>query len=102
MPRAEAKKSQELDRIIHQPIRTKIVAFLVNVGACDFVDMKKALDLTDGHMSTHMKELVNSGYVEVEKAFVANKPRTTYRITKEGKKRFITYVESLKNLIAMK
>ncbi|OQW54423.1 MAG: hypothetical protein A4S09_05970 [Proteobacteria bacterium SG_bin7] len=52
------------------PRATK-VSFLVNVGACDFVEMKKALGLTDGHMSTHMKELVNSGYVEIEPAYLA-------------------------------
>lgn len=102
MSRTETKKPFELDKIIHQPVRTKIIAFLVNVGACDFVDMKKALDLTDGHMSTHMKELVSNGYVEVEKSFVDNKPRTTYKITKEGKKKFLAYVENLKSLIAMK
>lgn len=102
MSRTEAKKPQELDKIIHQPVRTRIVAFLVNVGSCDFVEMKKALDLTDGHMSTHMKELIGNGYVEVEKSFVDNKPRTTYKITRDGRKKFLSYVESLKSLIAMK
>jgi predicted transcriptional regulator len=91
---------EQLDRIIHQPIRTKIMAFLANVKECDYTPLKNNLGLTDGHMSTHMKELVSSGYVEVEKSFVDNKPRTTYRITKEGKKRFLNYISALKNLIS--
>ena len=90
---------KELDKIIHQPIRTRIVAHLVNFGSSDYTSLKKALDLTDGHMSTHMRELLESGYVEMDKAFVENKPKTTYRITKEGKKRFTEYVGVLKSLI---
>lgn len=90
---------EELDKVIHQPIRTKIMAILVNEGECDYTSLKKRLDLTDGHMSTHMKELLSSGYVEMEKAFVENKPKTTYSVTKEGKKKFAEYVQALKRLI---
>lgn len=92
----------DLDQIIHQPVRTKIIAYLVSGGACDFTTLKKALDLTDGHMSTHMKLLVENGYVDMEKTFVDNKPKTTYKISKDGKKKFAEYINSLKNLIAMK
>ena len=52
--------SSELDQIIHQPIRTKIIAFLLNVGSCDYTTLKKTLDLSDGHISTHMKLLVEN------------------------------------------
>ena len=78
------------------------MAYLANVKECDYTTLKSSLDLSDGHMSTHMKELLESGYVEMEKAFVNNKPKTTYKITREGKKKFAQYVESLKNLIALK
>jgi predicted ArsR family transcriptional regulator len=90
----------ELDQIIHQPVRTKIMAYLVSAGACDFTTLKKSLDLSDGHMSTHMKLLVENEYVEVEKTFVDNKPKTTYKISKEGKKKFAEYVETLKKMIS--
>lgn len=93
-------KTVELDQVIHQPVRTKIIAFLANSGASDFSTLKKALDLTDGHMSTHMKLLVESGYVDVEKTFVENKPKTTYSISKEGRKKFAEYINVLKRLVA--
>lgn len=92
----------DLDRVIHQPVRTKIMAYLVNTGSCDYTTLKKTLGLSDGHMSTHMKELLEAGYVEMEKAFVDNKPKTTYKITKEGKKKFVEYVNDLKSLISIK
>ena len=93
--------SAELDKVIHQPIRTRIMAILVNRGECDYSSLKKQLELTDGHMSTHMKELLSSGYVEMEKAFIDNKPKTTYSVTKVGRKRFAEYVNSLKKLISL-
>jgi DNA-binding MarR family transcriptional regulator len=92
---------EELDKVLHQPIRTRIMAFLAATKECDYTTLKNHLNLTDGHMSTHMKELLNSNLVEMEKEFVNNKPRTTYRITKEGKKRFLNYVAALKNLLSV-
>lgn len=92
----------ELDRVIHQPVRTKIMAYLISRGASDYTTLKKTLDLSDGHMSTHMKELVESGYVGMEKAFVDNKPKTTYSLTRVGKKKFSEYVDALKQLIILK
>lgn len=92
----------ELNKVIHQPVRTRIMAHLVNVGECDYTALKSTLGLSDGHMSTHMKELLACGYVEMEKAFVNKKPKTTYRVTKEGRRRFVEYVNVLKALISPK
>lgn len=93
--------SSDLDQIIHQPVRTKVLAFLINSGATDYTTLKKNLELSDGHMSTHMKLLVENEYVEVEKSFVDNKPKTIYKISKMGKKKFSEYVNNLKALISM-
>ncbi|HEX4924070.1 MAG TPA: transcriptional regulator [Bdellovibrionales bacterium] len=90
----------ELDKIIHQPVRTKIMAYLSSAKECDYTTLRNSLELSDGHMSTHMKELVGCEYVEMEKSFVDNKPKTTYRITNKGRKAFATYVTVLKEIIS--
>lgn len=101
MKKAEHSISdRELDRVIHQPLRTKIMALLANIKECDYTTLKNKLNVSDGHMSTHMKELLSSQYVDMEKSFVDNKPRTTYKITREGRRRFLAYVEQLKELIS--
>jgi predicted ArsR family transcriptional regulator len=92
---------EELDKVIHQPIRTRIMAILVNQGECDYTTLKRQLELSDGHMSTHMKELLSSGYVEMEKTFVENKPKTTYSVTQVGRKKFGVYVAALKRIISL-
>ena len=46
-----------------------------------------------------MRVLTESGLVEVKKEFINNKPRTSYKVSKEGKKRFIAYLDVLKKII---
>lgn len=94
--------ANELDQVIHQPIRTKIMALLLNSGECDYSTIKNTLNISDGHMSTHMKVLVSENYVEMEKTFVENKPKTTYKVTKNGKKKFSEYVDTLKKIVTIK
>lgn len=89
----------ELNRILHQPIRTRIVALLIARGSCDYNGLKKEFKLSDGHMTTHMKELIEHDYVKVEKTFVDNKSRTTYYPTQLGREEFAEYVRSLKRII---
>jgi len=90
----------ELNPVLHQPVRTKIMAYLGTAKEADFTTLKKALGLTDGHMSTHMKLLLENGYVVAEKEFVENKPRTTYRMTAKGKQEFAAYIATLKQILA--
>jgi predicted ArsR family transcriptional regulator len=87
------------DKTLHQPLRTKIVAHLVSVDSCDYTTLKKMLDISDGHLSTHMKELLSQQYVGMEKAFVDNRPKTTYRITDQGRVAFNEYIAMLRKFI---
>lgn len=92
-------KIADFDPILHQPIRTKIIVYLANAGESDFTTLKTALNLSDGHMTTHMKQLIASQYVEARKAFVNNKPRTTYVLTKLGKQQLLAYLDTMKQII---
>jgi len=89
----------ELNAILHQPIRTRIMAYLVAQGAADYTQLKKEFDLSDGHMTTHMRELLAHDYVIAQKAFVRNKPKTTYHITEQGKLAFAEYVKKLRDIV---
>ncbi len=89
----------ELNRILHQPIRTQIVAYLVAHEQCDYNTVKKLFDLSDGHMTTHMRELLGSGYVIAEKLTIDGKSKTIYHITSEGHVAFNEYVAELRKII---
>ena len=89
----------KLNKILHQPIRTKIISLLASMNEADYTIIKKTLNLSDGHMSTHMKELVKNNYISFKKSFVKNKPLTTYKITKKGLEDFKVYLKNLKLMI---
>jgi len=92
----------ELDNIIHQPVRLRIMSSLAALDPgeqVDFVHLRKILDLTDGNLGAHLTKLENAGYVKVEKTFIARKPRTFISATGKGLDAFYEYTDALKKII---
>src|SRR5438874_12176411 len=93
----------DLDEIIHQPLRLKIMAALnalpSGVGL-EFVRLKKLTGATDGNLGAHIDTLARAGYVAVDKAFVGKKPQTTVTATAAGRAAFARHVASLQEIIA--
>ncbi|WP_455209752.1 winged helix-turn-helix domain-containing protein [Kaarinaea lacus] len=89
----------DLDPVLHQPIRTRIVAFLVARGEATFTELKQTLDITDGNLEAHMKKLKASGYITTQKQSGSGRPQTLYSVTQTGHKSFKKYIESLQNLL---
>ncbi|TFV97907.1 transcriptional regulator [Algoriphagus kandeliae] len=65
----------------------------------DFNSFKEILEVTDGNLASHLRNLENQGYIQIEKTFVGRKPQTNYQATKDGKKAFEAHLEFLENLI---
>jgi DNA-binding MarR family transcriptional regulator len=93
--------SDQLNKILHQPIRTRIMAYLLAHQKAEYTLIKKQFDLSDGHMTTHMRELLENEYVYAQKDVVDNKIKTTYFITDLGKKAFLDYIQTLKRIIEL-
>jgi len=93
----------ELDLVIHQPVRLQIMGALCGLGRSEQVDfgfLKKKLALTDGNLGAHLATLEESGYLEVEKAFVGRKPKTYLAATKAGRRAFDEHVAALRLILA--
>src|SRR4051812_44065633 len=56
--------AEELDRVIHEPARLRIMTVLSGVADADFNFLLSALGLTKGNLSTHAERLERVGYVE--------------------------------------
>jgi len=92
----------ELDDIIHQPLRLKIMAALNAQPATtglDFSRLKNLTGATDGNLGAHIETLAKAGYVAVEKAFVGKKPQTMVTATAAGRGAFARHVAYLKEII---
>ena len=88
-----------LDTHVHGPIRLGILTALHVDGALDFTTLKKRLEAADGSLNLHLGRLEENRYITSKKAFVGLKPKTTYRITSQGRKALSSYLESMKALI---
>lgn len=84
-----------IDDVIHSRVRLAIMSYLATARAADFVELKKALKVSDGNLSTHLKKLEDKGYISVTKQFVDNKPQTRVKISNGGDKAFKSYVDGL-------
>ncbi|MCA9425203.1 MAG: transcriptional regulator, partial [Candidatus Omnitrophica bacterium] len=93
---------KDLDPIIHQPIRLKMMASLVSLSdkeKVEFTHLRDLLELTDGNMGAHLIKLEEAKYVKVEKTFVGRKPKTYIHATSKGRSAFEDHVEALKKIL---
>lgn len=65
----------------------------------DFSSFKEILEVTDGNLASHLRNLENTEYISVEKTFAGRKPLTNYSATEKGKKAFQGHLDFLENLI---
>lgn len=92
----------QLDNIIHQPARLRIMASLVALEPgeqVDFVYLRTILDLTDGNLGAHLAKLEEPGYVKIQKTFISRKPRTFINTTGKGRDAFEEHIKALEAII---
>jgi len=85
----------ELDRIVHEPARLRIMMILSGVESADFNFLLSTLAMTNGNLSRHIEKLELAGYVKVNKAFKGKMPNTSYQLTKKGHRALTGYWKEL-------
>nr|WP_262898042.1 transcriptional regulator [Algoriphagus oliviformis] len=77
----------------------RIMSILMVNEQYDFNSFKEILEVTDGNLASHLKNLESSGYISFDKTFVGRKPMTNYSATAAGKTAFQAHLDFLENLI---
>jgi DNA-binding transcriptional ArsR family regulator len=89
-----------LDRILHEKARLGIMTSLITrPDGLLFVELKQLCALTDGNLSRHMEVLREAGLVEIWKGYDRKRPQTLYRLTADGRRRFVDYLAELERVI---
>jgi len=91
-----------LNKVIHQPVRLRIMAALVALqpdAQMEFTYLRDLFDLTDGNLGAHLRKLEEVDYVKLWKTFVARKPRTYISTTVKGRKAFEEHVTALERIL---
>ena len=64
----------QLDRVIHEKGRLAIMSMLAASPELSFTELRDALDMTDGNLTTHIRTLQEAGYVSVAKSYREQSP----------------------------
>jgi DNA-binding MarR family transcriptional regulator len=90
-----------LERVFHEKARLGIMTSLVtHPKGLVFADLKELCALTDGNLSRHLQVLHEAGLLELWKGFQQNRPQTLCRLSEEGRRRFLDYINVLESVVA--
>lgn len=89
----------QLDRVIHEKGRLAIMSMLAAAPELAFTELRDALNMTDGNLTTHIRTLQEAGYIAVSKSYANNRPLTTCSLTAGGKKAFAGYIDLLEQIL---
>jgi len=86
---------EDLDRIVHEPARLRILMLLAGVESADFTFLLATLGLTSGNLSSHLDRLEKAGYIEVRKSFEGKMPNTECRLSPTGREALAGYWKAI-------
>ena len=86
------------DAVVHAPPRLQICGLLAAVDTIEFAAVRDAVGVSDSVLSKHVRQLEEAGYVQVRKATVASRQRTSLALTKAGRTAFAAHVAELRRI----
>ena len=89
----------QLDRVIHEKGRLAIMSMLAATPGLSFTELREALGMTDGNLTTHIRTLQEGGFVAVNKSLANKRPLTTCTLTAAGRKAFTSYIDVLEQIV---
>ncbi len=90
-----------LERVMHEKARLGILTSLAaRPDGLVFTDLKELCQLTDGNLSRHLAVLQEAGIVELRKVGKGRRPQTLCKLTGNGRRRFVEYVQVLEAVVA--
>ena len=89
----------QLDRMIHEKGRLGIMSMLAASPELSFTELRDALGITDGNLTTHIRALQEEGYIAVAKSYQNRRPLTTCSLTPAGRKAFAGYINLLEQIV---
>ncbi|MCB5260342.1 MAG: transcriptional regulator [Candidatus Cloacimonetes bacterium] len=91
---------EEIDRMIHEPARLRIMIYLSLIQEADFTNLLYNTKLSRGNLSAQLQKLEAVGYIDINKKFIKRIPRTLVSITDAGVKALRKYKENLNRILS--
>ncbi len=91
---------KDLDPILHNELRLKIMVVLDSLDDADFVYLKTITKATSGNLSVQLSKLQEAGYIKVSSHGAGRNSHTVCRITDTGAAAFQNYQQVLLSYFA--
>ena len=88
-----------LDAVLHQPVRTQIVAYLIGREEATFSEFKRVLRVSDGNLESHVKKLIAAEYIATRKDASSARQQTVYSLTPGGRAALRQYMANLQQML---
>jgi len=88
-----------LNKAFESRVRLGIMSILVVNDWVDFNTLKDLLETSDGNLASHLKVLEEKELIVMKKQFVGRKPKTSYKVSTNGRNLFKQHIIALENLI---
>ena len=89
-----------LDRVFHERARLGVLtALMTHRKGLTWNELKTMCSLTDGNLSRHLGILEQDGLVVQDKGENRNRPQTVVKVTAEGRRRFMSYLKTLEQVV---
>lgn len=86
---------KDLDPILHNELRLKVMAALDSLDDADFVYLKELTKSTAGNLSVQISKLEEAGYIKVNRSGEGRGSHTVCKITPAGVKALLAYQHAL-------
>lgn len=90
----------EVDSLIHEPARLRVLALLTRVDEADFMFILRQTGLSRGNLSVQMTRLEEAGIVALKRELNGARVRTSYRLTPTSRDRLAQYRATMEGLLA--
>jgi DNA-binding transcriptional ArsR family regulator len=89
-----------LDPVIHERLRLAIMCTLAVHASMPFLDLARHLGMTKGNLHIHAKRLEEVGHIQSTRHGDGRDTRTTFALTRAGRKALERYFVQLEAIIA--
>lgn len=87
------------DSIFFEKTRLSILTILYTDEKASFNRLKSVLKIADGTLYSHLKKLIDAGYISFKKTIKNNNINTIYKLTEKGEKEFSQYLMFLESFV---
>lgn len=90
------------DSVFFEKTRLSMMTILYQEEVASYNHFKKVIGATDGAVYSHIRKLLEAGYVTGQKEIADNSAQTIYTMTESGKRLFAEYLQFLENILTEK